>query len=494
MKIKRIVSLLLALVMIFGMISTQVCAESEITVLLDGEKLVFDVAPKLINNRTMVPMRKIFESMGAEVEWEAATQTITATKDDIVVVMQIGNNLINVNGKDIAFDVAPQLVDGRTLVPARAVAESLKAKVDWDGDTRTVIITSAEKAAQITPIDLDKQTEFVCNVGATITYGFDDIWCKTVGTEFVPYIKTVGSAYRGQIVLISPLYANFAIDDKGCAKVVYSIKLKYPNGTEVNIAEDIVAFDGTTMPKQIIKSISGLEYAIDDTDPLGTYTFTIESKDVIGNKTIENVFSVNFTEYEYEKSEFGSIEELTEFVTNYSRNPDPDRIIDAIIYAEKQGLVPYPVFFTAFVEMLAKNPYLVPDAVDEFEKEFGEGGTETLVLLQNTAAQYLNIILTSNPPTFTRVVVTESIDGNIMMYGNAVGAYFAGASYDAAKALVQSLKNTQFSSELMRDYGVPELTFLIENDPLFRAYCVYMLNFEKSLDIQTKEALFGLLK
>ena len=48
------------------------------------------------------------------------------------------------------------------------------------------------------------------------------------------------------------------------------------------------------MPKQIIKSVNALEYMIDDTDPLGVYTFTIESKDVIGNKTTKNVFTVVF--------------------------------------------------------------------------------------------------------------------------------------------------------------------------------------------------------
>ena len=194
--------------------------------------------------------------------------------------MQIDNTVIKVNGENITLDVPPQLVDSRTLVPARAVAESLNAKVDWDGDTQTVIITSAVEIPPVTAIDLNKQTEFICNVGATITYGYDDIWNKTVGTEFVPYIKTVDTAYRGQVILVSPLYANFAIDDKGYAKVTFSIKYKKPDGKESIIANDIVAIDGKTMPKQIIKSVNALEYMIDDTDPLGVYTFTIESKDV----------------------------------------------------------------------------------------------------------------------------------------------------------------------------------------------------------------------
>ena len=142
MKCKKVVSLFLTLIMVIGMFIIPVNADSGIKVLLDGKELTFDVPPQLINSRTMVPMRKIFEAMGATVEWNGETQTVTATKDDITVIMQIDNTVIKVNGESISLDVPPQLVDSRTLVPARAVAESLKAKVDWNGETSTVIIST----------------------------------------------------------------------------------------------------------------------------------------------------------------------------------------------------------------------------------------------------------------------------------------------------------------------------------------------------------------
>lgn len=148
MKCKRVVSLFLTLIMVIGMFSIPVNAEGEIKVLLDGQKLDFDVPPQLINNRTMVPMRKIFEAMEANVDWNGDTQTVTATKDDITVIMQIDNTVITVKGENITLDVPPQLVDSRTLVPARAVAESLNAKVDWDGTTSTVYITSPNKSLE----------------------------------------------------------------------------------------------------------------------------------------------------------------------------------------------------------------------------------------------------------------------------------------------------------------------------------------------------------
>ena len=119
-------------------------AEPGIKVTLNGIELEFDVQPQLINDRTMVPMRKIFESMDTSVEWQEDTQTILAIKDDIVITMQIGNNVININGTDFELDVPPQLVNDRTLIPVRAIAESLEAQVDWDEDTQTVIITNED--------------------------------------------------------------------------------------------------------------------------------------------------------------------------------------------------------------------------------------------------------------------------------------------------------------------------------------------------------------
>ncbi len=129
---------------IFTLLSTftVIADEKAMTVTLDGKKIEFDQPPIVEDGRTLVPMRAIFEAMGATVEWEATFQTVTGTKGDIVVKMQIGNNVITKNGQQITLDVPPQIVNGRTLVPVRAVAESFNAKVDWNGKEQTVIISS----------------------------------------------------------------------------------------------------------------------------------------------------------------------------------------------------------------------------------------------------------------------------------------------------------------------------------------------------------------
>ncbi len=102
------------------------------------------VNPKIINNRTMVPMRKIFETFGAKVEWDGTTKTITATKEDTIITLQINNTLAKVtqNGveREILLDSEPTIVDNRTLVPVRFIAESLDKTVGWDQWDKTVII------------------------------------------------------------------------------------------------------------------------------------------------------------------------------------------------------------------------------------------------------------------------------------------------------------------------------------------------------------------
>jgi len=113
----------------------------EIKVLVNGAAVTFDQPPIIENGRTLVPLRAIFEALGATVEWEQSTQTVTAVKDDVTIVLKIGDSFLTKNGERIALDVPAKIVGGRTLVPARAVAESFGADVQWNGTTRTVTIT-----------------------------------------------------------------------------------------------------------------------------------------------------------------------------------------------------------------------------------------------------------------------------------------------------------------------------------------------------------------
>ncbi|MCL1863461.1 MAG: copper amine oxidase N-terminal domain-containing protein [Defluviitaleaceae bacterium] len=134
------IACMLTILSIFTVFS--VSASPSVTVILDGLTLNFDVPPTIVDGRTMIPMRIIFEAQGADVEWDGTTRTITATRGDLVVRTVIDDNVIDVNGNKIMMDVAPLIKDGRTLVPVRFVSEALGSEVVWDASTRTVIINS----------------------------------------------------------------------------------------------------------------------------------------------------------------------------------------------------------------------------------------------------------------------------------------------------------------------------------------------------------------
>ena len=116
------------------------------TVYVDGQKLVTDVEPFIEEDRTMVPMRAIFEAVGASVTWDQDTQTVISIKNDEatqnVVVLQIGNTSAFVNSESVALDVPAKVINDRTFVPLRFVMESLDANVDWNPDTFTVTVTT----------------------------------------------------------------------------------------------------------------------------------------------------------------------------------------------------------------------------------------------------------------------------------------------------------------------------------------------------------------
>lgn len=121
-----------------------------ITVNLDEAPIAFDVPPQLIDGRTMVPLRKIFEALGATVSWDDETQTASAVKDDTTIQITIGEKILYKNGKGVTLDVPAQLVDdSRTLVPVRAISESLDVLVGWDDESSTVSLTS-KKSAELT--------------------------------------------------------------------------------------------------------------------------------------------------------------------------------------------------------------------------------------------------------------------------------------------------------------------------------------------------------
>ena len=107
---------------------------------INGEVAPIDVPAMIIDDRTLTPARFVAEALGAKVEWDDETRTVTITKDEYKIVLVIDSNIAEINGEQVEIDVPAQIIDDRTLTPARLVAEALGAVVSWDDATRTVTI------------------------------------------------------------------------------------------------------------------------------------------------------------------------------------------------------------------------------------------------------------------------------------------------------------------------------------------------------------------
>lgn len=140
---QKIISFLLIVSMCIALV-LPVSADNAISVYIDNKKVSFDVQPQLIGGRTMVPLRAIFEGLGATVQWDEKTRTVTAYNEATLVKATIDVNVMSVNGEERMLDVPPMLIDGRTLVPARFVAEAFGCNVQWEASTRSVYITTSE--------------------------------------------------------------------------------------------------------------------------------------------------------------------------------------------------------------------------------------------------------------------------------------------------------------------------------------------------------------
>ena len=121
-----------------------------IRVEVNGNPLTLSASPRLIAGTTMVPLRGIFESLGAEVNWNNASQTITATKGVTDIRLGIGDRRATVNGRDVQLEAPARIINGSTMVPLRFVSEALGAYVNWDGRTQTVSITSNGNTNNVT--------------------------------------------------------------------------------------------------------------------------------------------------------------------------------------------------------------------------------------------------------------------------------------------------------------------------------------------------------
>ncbi|HET8999380.1 MAG TPA: stalk domain-containing protein [bacterium] len=158
----RFVGLLLTLGLVangIGAVVAQTVAPAPyVKVFIDGQLVSLDVPPAIAAGRVLVPLRGVFNRLGAVVTWDPATQMVLAARGDTSISLRIGDTQASINGQPTLMDVPALLVDGRTMVPLRFISQALGAQVSWDATSTTVQIASAPASGPTAPVLPPSQT------------------------------------------------------------------------------------------------------------------------------------------------------------------------------------------------------------------------------------------------------------------------------------------------------------------------------------------------
>ena len=122
---KKVVLLLIVICLIMTSFSALSYADDGIKIKINGYYADYDVMPVIINSRTLVPMRGIFEALGAKVGWIDYSKTVTGTRNNKTVKLKIDDNLAYIDGEETILDVPATIINGRTMVPVRFISERL---------------------------------------------------------------------------------------------------------------------------------------------------------------------------------------------------------------------------------------------------------------------------------------------------------------------------------------------------------------------------------
>lgn len=119
-------------------------ASGQVRLFIKGSYIEGDVAPRIVENRTLVPLRLVSETLGYDVHWNDADRSIRITQKDRALDLKVGSKTATISNagttQTVDLNVPPRIVENRTLVPLRFISENFGEKVDWDEANRTVVI------------------------------------------------------------------------------------------------------------------------------------------------------------------------------------------------------------------------------------------------------------------------------------------------------------------------------------------------------------------
>lgn len=238
---KKIIGMILAVSMAISM-TAAVNAENNPSVYLDGARIDFeDQQPVILGEgTTLVPARGVFEAMGADVQWDGEKRQVRIDSDDnkTRIYLIIDNpdmsvwkftSIFAADETVVNLDVAPQIINDRTMIPLRAVSEAMGADVQWDGEKYSVIIKSAEYEDYAPPEDPETPAGNNVKTGMTITSSTDSVSAGDTVDIYVNILNLPSDAYLSGITsLVS--YSTEDFEYQGCSL--------YRNGQDVESSSE----------------------------------------------------------------------------------------------------------------------------------------------------------------------------------------------------------------------------------------------------------------
>lgn len=270
--------LLIILATIIIVSSSSFATSQEITLSVNGSIIPTDVNPIAVNGRTLVPIRAVSENLGAKVGWINELQEVTLrfNKLNTVIKMKVGSTLLEKDGKILKMDVAPQAINNRTMVPIRFISETLGFEVLWNNKTRTVDVISKDLEGVNEKIVFEDER-------------FEDIIRKEIN-------KPRGDIYKADVEGIKHLYPAF--------DTIYSIK-GIENLTNLKTLEIHKNNIRDLTPISNLENLSTLSIGdnpISDLSPLNNLTnlvdlqmFRINTNNINSIKNLENLIHLKIS-------------------------------------------------------------------------------------------------------------------------------------------------------------------------------------------------------
>lgn len=236
-----------------------VFADEEISIIVDGNKITSDTPPVVVEDRTLVPLRVLMEAFDTTVQWDNERKMAICKFGEDNITVEVDSNIMYKNDVSITLDVPAKLINDRTMVPIRAIAEATGATVDWDMNTNSVIINSpvkdVEKVVSNNEVNNEK-TEIVKNDDGKLKCSISVQNSKLMfGNSYriVFALDVEGKGGEGDYEYKYELYQNGVMTEQ----ILYSSQSKY---------EETITGVGNCYIMVYVKDKSG-------TEATSTYTF-----------------------------------------------------------------------------------------------------------------------------------------------------------------------------------------------------------------------------